>query len=114
MRGQENVERWEVSEEDKRGRQRGDVCFYCAEPTRHKPSCVIPQKIVKVRMTLEFERAVPYSWDGHMIEFHMNDSSWCAGNIIDELTELDDVKGCLCNVAEFELLTPSDGGEKHG
>ena len=93
---QDDVGRWEVSEHDKRGRQRGDVCFYCGQPTRHALDCVVPGTRVKVRLTLTFDKIVPHSWDQEQIEFFLNDGSWCASNILSDLEKLRDVKGCLC------------------
>jgi hypothetical protein len=39
-----------------------------------------------------------------MIEFHRNDSSWCAGNIMDELEAIAKPSGCLCEHVSFEYV----------
>ena len=66
-----------------------DECLYCkskvGEP--HAKDCVIVTKIVKVRYSFEIEITVPHHWDKDMIEFHRNESSWCALNAIDDLSE---------------------------
>ena len=36
-------------------------------------------------------------------DFHYNDSSWCASNILDRLEERSNFR-CLCDVASFEYL----------
>lgn len=111
--------RWEVSEEDTRGRQRGNQCFYCNGLLggRHEAECVIPQREVRVRVTFEITRSVPHFWKPSMIDFHMNESSWCMGNIIAELEKLDDQHGCLCaaDAVKLEYIGeaehPRTGGE---
>jgi hypothetical protein len=60
-------------------------------------------------MTVEYEIEVPAYWDKHAIEFHRNESSWCAGNALDELKAIND--GCLCPVTEYEYI--EDAGEPY-
>ena len=80
-------------------------CLYCQRiiGAYHKSDCVLIRKRVKVRATVEYEIVVPFFWDKSNIEFHRNDGSWCANNMIDELEELG--KGdCLCGLVHFEYL----------
>lgn len=81
-------------------------CFYCLQDVgaEHKAECVLIKRKAKVRVTIEYEVSEPASWDGRMIEFHRNESSWCAGNLIDELDRLNEQNGCLCPVAVFEFI----------
>lgn len=81
---------------------KGVCCFYCGQGVGedHKPECVMIQKKVKVRMVVEYFASVPAHWDKHMIEFHRNESSWCASNALDELNKLD----CICQNTNFEYL----------
>lgn len=98
--------KYKVSREAMRPASNRERCFYCKEPVEgyHKEDCVLVQKKVKVRMIVEYEIAVPAHWTESDIEFHRNDSSWCCGNAIDELQELDIEDNCLCGCTEFECL----------
>jgi hypothetical protein len=96
-----------VLEEDERPNGKGSgVCFYCQEKigTPHKWECVIPQKWVLVRMTADIPMEMPRSWTKDDIEFKLNESSWCANNIVDDLQTLVDNGLDLCNITEFEYI----------
>ena len=83
-----------------------EECFYCHEKlgAEHKPDCVIRNRTVKVRMTLDLVVAKPESWSEEQIEFHLNESSWCANNIIGDIDRLFDRDGgpCMCRFVKFE------------
>lgn len=83
-----------------------DECFYCQQKVgkEHKYNCVILSKKVTVRYSYEIEIEVAHAWDENMIEFHRNDSSWCADNSIDELEKYTK-DGCLCHVFSCEVLS---------
>lgn len=85
-----------------------DECFYCYQKvgTPHKSECVLVCKKIKIRMIVEYEAERPASWDKHQIEFHYNDSSWCAGNALQELKTYTEKANntCLCNEAHFEYV----------
>lgn len=85
-------------------------CFYCQEPVggEHEDNCVLILKRVKVSLTIEYEVSVPGHWDRHAIEFQRNDGSWCADNLIEELREFAEEKGCLCPHAHFEFVEDCD------
>lgn len=63
-------------------------------------------KPAKVRATIEYTVQVPASWDKHMVEFHRNDGTWCADNMVAELQELIDEERdtCLCDSVKFECI----------
>jgi hypothetical protein len=86
-------------------------CFYCQQKIGgfHKDDCVLINRKVTVRMTVDYEVDVPAHWDAHMVEFHRNDGSWCADNALDELTKIADEAGCICHIAKFEHI--SDNSE---
>ena len=63
-------------------------------------------KNAKVRMIVEYVVRVPKDYDAHMIEFMRNEGSRCAGNAIQELEDLDEAKGCLCDCTWFECIDP--------
>lgn len=81
-------------------------CFYCRQPIGelHKRTCELVHKRVKVRCTIEYEVEVPSFWDQTQIEFHRNDGSWCADNLLRELEQVAEAGGCLCDITRFELL----------
>lgn len=86
-------------------------CFYCQQPigSPHREDCVLVSKMVKVRMTVEYEINVPSTWDKYAVEFQRNGGSRCADRILDELKWLSKKNGCLCGVVNFEYL--GDAGE---
>ena len=71
-----------------------DACFYCrrkvGEP--HKQDCVMVHKLVEHRVTVDFPDGgvarglwifeEPHEWDQAMSEFHKNEGSWCANNLL--------------------------------
>jgi hypothetical protein len=92
--------------EDERPAGKGSgKCFYCTAKIgeRHNEDCVLWKKKVTVRATMEYEIEIPHFWSKENIEFHRNESRWCASNMIQELEQLDD-KGCLCPHVTFELV----------
>lgn len=84
------------------------TCFYCnqyiGEP--HLDECVLIQKKVRVRATIEYDIEVPNYWQAEELEFHRNEGSWCSDNMI---RELEDLPGCLCHHVEFEYLKDTSG-----
>lgn len=74
------------------------ACFYCKQPVgdTHLDDCALIKRKVRVRLTLEYDVSEPASWKPDMIEFHRNDGSWCASNLLGELEELDERNQCLC------------------
>ena len=84
------------------------ICFYCGveHGAPHKDDCVMVCRKATVRLTIEYEVTVPAHWDKAMVDFHRNESSWCQGNLISELSKLDENSGCLCGTnATFECLS---------
>ena len=81
-------------------------CFYCHRPvgSEHEYKCVCNSHKVKVRYIITMERDYPVSWDKNMIEFHMNESSWCSSNIIQELEEHEKDHGCICDIVVGEVV----------
>ena len=80
-------------------------CFYCNEliGSNHKLDCVLVQKKVKIKMTVEYEVDVPSSWNKENIEFHRNEGTWCSNNAIDEL-ETAFEKTCMCGTTKFKYI----------
>ena len=96
---------WTVGKYGVRPAGKPDECFYCGAKVgeQHKANCVIREKTIVTRMTIDFVDSVPESWDEDLIDFHYNDSSWCATNVLHRLEERSNFH-CLCDVASFEYL----------
>ena len=91
-----------------------DACFYCQQKvgTEHKRNCVIVEKLVRLRYSIDVDVEIPYSWDKNMVEFHRNESSWCANNAVDQIqaqVEASDKDGrCLCDRFTATLVCELD------
>lgn len=90
--------KFRVTEKSQRPARKDGTCFYCNQPIGgfHEFTCVLISKKVKVRMTVDYHVEVPAYWDSHMIEFHRNEGSWCMNNAIQELENISNKNGCLC------------------
>jgi len=54
-------------------------------------------------MVVEYDIKIPNFWDKDNVEFHRNESSWCADNALDELKRL--VKeDCMCPITHYTCL----------
>ena len=88
-----------------------DECFYCRQKVGqpHKFDCVALHRMVKVRYTYEIEIEVPHFWDKEAIEFHRNESSWCADNGIGNIEEyLEKNQICSCGCFKAEVIEVPD------
>ena len=96
-------ENWPVGDFGVRPAGPPDECIYCGAKvgTPHSIICVIRERSVVVRATIEYTVLVPEYWEASNIEFHRNESSWCVNNMLDELDALPD---CLCGRVEFEYV----------
>jgi hypothetical protein len=81
---------WLVSDRDVSNSSDSTMCCWCRSKLgeEHEVECVRRKATVVVRMLIEYVIEVPESWDDDQIEFHRNDSSWCAGNAASELEKL--------------------------
>ena len=57
-----------------------------------------------IKWTINLPMEFPEDWDAHMIEFHLNDSSWCCSNLIDALDKYSDAHGCICGICKAEVV----------
>ena len=101
-----------VTEKAMRPASKERHCFYCGQDIgqKHKTDCVLVQKNVRIKVSVEYEIKVPNSWDKAQVEFHRNEGSWCCSNIITELMALDEKQGCICNFAKIEFLNDVSEG----
>lgn len=96
-----------VTEKASRPAGRKDICFYCNQPVGqpHRTECVYIKRRWRVRVTVEIDIERPADWPQHMVEFHLNDSSWCASNIGQEIVDyVETGPPCLCGSFEAEIL----------
>jgi len=100
-----------VTEKAQRPARMDGTCFYCSSKIgeAHKNDCILIQKTVKVRAVIDYEIQVPADWGKYQIEFHRNESSWCADNALEEMKAYGEAHGCLCGHIKYECL--SDDGE---
>ena len=108
---------WTITESSTRPAGKPDECFYCHRKIgeEHAGTCVIRSRTVVCEIKLELVRTVPEDWDEDMINFHMNDSSWCFDNIAEEIADtverMPDGTCVLCAHAEGRFIreaTPED------
>lgn len=83
-----------------------DRCFYCNQllGTEHKSDCVIRERTIVIRATIEYVVDIPEDWDRDQVEFHRNEGSWCSSNFINEMKTLEERIGCLCSLTDFEYI----------
>ena len=100
---------WTVRGDDVRPARLDGTCFYCHVPMggEHEKGCVIRQRTVDVELTVRFPISVPEDWDEESINFHRNESTWCADNIIPELEREGKRVGCLCRATTIRYLGES-------
>lgn len=89
-----------------------DECLYCRSKIGdlHARDCVVVHKKVKVRYEYEIDIEVPYFWTKEDIEFHRNDSSWCASNSVNDIKRYQEMKDeeCLCDEFKCKVIGDSD------
>lgn len=97
---------WPVEQEGIRPAGPPDACFYCKTPlgSQHTEMCVVRVRTVVVEFKVEMLVTIPETWTQEQIEFHYNDGSWCATNVIAFMEEQDERLGCLCNTVEAAFL----------
>lgn len=109
-----------VTEDHVRPARPDGTCFYCSEPigAPHKiDECVIPVRAVNVRISFDITLDYPAGWDGSDIEFHANESSSCATNLLRSVARYADMEvdhndilkhKCLCDTTHLEYLGEVD------
>ena len=101
-----NRQNWIVTEKSARPAGNPDECFYCGRKIgeEHEEDCVIRKRSVVVEFTVTMVRKEPEYWDEDDIEFHYNESSWCADNFVDDLVERNEKMGCCCFITEAKYI----------
>ena len=58
-----------------------------------------------IRWTIDLPMEFPIEWSDDQIEFHLNESSWCCGNIIPILEKYaDEHDGCICSLCNVDAV----------
>jgi hypothetical protein len=86
-----------------------DECFYCNQKIGqpHGRECVMVEKKILIRYTIEIPIMIPHFWTKEQLEFHRNEGSWCKSNLIRELQKYDEEQ-CLCGVTQAEYVRTID------
>lgn len=58
------------------------------------------RKEVMIHWEIDLPMDFPKDWNKEIIEFHLNDSSWCCSNLIDLLEKYDEEYGCICSICK--------------
>ncbi len=61
-----------------------------------------------IRAHITFSMELPAEWSDADIWFYLNESSWCASNVLPILEKMDEEHGCLCNYCEFEVINEDE------
>ena len=89
---------------------RPDTCFYCNQKIGqpHAADCVIVQKTVRLRFTIDLDIEVPHSWDADKMRAKYL-GTWCASNLIVLFKQIDKAGGCLCdNLHDVQFVREVD------
>lgn len=112
---------WKVRIDDEGIRPAGppDACFYCAQKVGelHTGGCVIRERTVVIRYTVEIVVREPEDWDSGRVEFAHNESSRCQSNLAAELVALNAMPDkCLCHAGKVEFVreATADDEETYG
>ena len=57
-----------------------------------------------IRITIDLPMKFSTDWDDNLIEFHLNESSWCFDNLIDQLEQYSEEHGCICKICSAKVL----------
>lgn len=57
-----------------------------------------------IRIVIDLPMDFPVEWDNEMIEFYLNESSYCCDNLIDELEKYGEENGCICGITKCKLI----------
>lgn len=57
-----------------------------------------------IRITIDLPTDFPVDWDNEMIEFYLNESSYCCDNLISKLEEYSEENGCICSITKCKVI----------
>lgn len=59
---------------------------------------------ITIRITIDLPMDFPVSWDNDMIEWHLNEGTYCLDNLIDELSDYSEENGRICQIAKCKVI----------
>ena len=57
-----------------------------------------------IRITIDLPMEFPASWDNGMIEWYLNEGTYCLDNLIDELSNYSEENGCICRITKCKAI----------
>ena len=57
-----------------------------------------------IRITIDLPMEFPEEWDNDMIEWHLNDGTYCLDNFIDKLSDYSEENGCICEITRCKVV----------
>lgn len=70
---------------------------------------MVDRQIKTIQWTINLPMDFPSDWDNDMIEFYLNESSWCCSNLISELEKYDEKNDCICEICEAKVAEKIGG-----
>lgn len=70
---------------------------------------MVDRQTKTIQWTINLPMDFPSDWDNDMIEFYLNESSWCCSNLISELEKYDEKNGCICGICEAKVAEKIGG-----
>jgi len=97
-----------VKEEDEAPARPDGTCFYCKQKIgeEHLENCYKRERSVVVEFTIRVVTKEPEHWTPDDIEFHYNESSWCADNLLNSLVrrQKSNPDWCLCQFTKAKYI----------
>lgn len=57
-----------------------------------------------IRITINLPMEFPEEWDDEMIEWYLNDGTYCLDNLMNELSCYSKEHGCICQITKCEVI----------
>jgi hypothetical protein len=57
-----------------------------------------------IRIIIDLPMEFPEEWDNDMIEWHLNDGTYCLDGLIDELYDYSEEHGCICPITKCKVI----------
>ena len=80
-----------------------EQCVLTANTGAQENNYMADRQTKTIQWTINLPMDFPSDWDDDMIEFHLNESSWCCSNLISELEKYDEKNGCICGICEAKV-----------
>ncbi len=81
-------------------------CLYCKAAIEgpHNEECVVLHRPIKMRITIDLIVPQVRSWTPDQIENRINLGTYCIDNLMTDIERTIKVRGCLCGVAEVNVM----------